>query len=210
MRDGSWRSTGRTVNATERGTECRLVEFGGNQQAMGAFHSHGAMLMRSIAGQIFETPSDWPLAAIEVFRERMMQHPLLYIPEPLAAFAVTARTARNEGRREWAVAQSFSAATFIKHLDPKGVAIKDLVSYCRASDPPTTNTLIFSAIIERSCRFLLRHLKTSDWLLFMRGVIRRPQVFWCVLFSRRRHRRWWQLLDHHTAQRFGKIAMARA
>ena len=204
--DGSWRDTGRFVNSPEP-TGTRLISFGDARQIMGALHSNGAILLRHRNHQTYTTPRSWPFAAVEPFRERMMPHPLLYIPEPLAVYSQTLQTARNNSRADWAVAQSFLAATFIKNRGPSSPSVVDLVAGARAKHPPETNVLIFSAIIEPSCRRILRYLKVRDWFLFLCGVVRRPRIFWRVLLSRRRHREWWQLLDHHTAERFNELRL---
>jgi Glycosyl transferase family 2 len=199
--DGSWRDTGRFANPPEPKVS-RLVSFGDWRQIMGAAHANGAMLLRSQPHQIYLTPPGWPFAFVEAIRERMMPHPLLYISQPLAVYSLTLQTARTRSRAEWVVTQSLLAATFIRRLDPSILRIVDLVADAQTKSAPATNPLIFSAIIEPSCRPILRFAKASDWLLFLRSIIRRPQILWHVLLSRHRHHDWWDLLDHHTAQRF--------
>jgi glycosyltransferase involved in cell wall biosynthesis len=201
--DGSWCNTGRLVGS-EKITAPNLVTFGEAKQIMGAVHSHGAMLVRSRPGQIFATPPGWPLAAIEPLRERMMPHPLLYVPSPLAAFSITRQTARDDDPIDWAVAQAMLAATFIKHADYTGRQLADLMAAAREFRPPHTSSLILAALIEPRCRMLIRYAKVKDWLLLLRGALRRPHMLWSVLGSRRRQSDWWRLLDQHTADRFAE------
>ena len=202
--DGSWRDTGHLVNPPEQ-TGPRLAHFGDPIQIMGARYGQGAMLMRSRSGETYPTPADWPLAAIEPLRERMMLHPLLYVPEPLALFAKTRQSARSESRAEWAIIQTMLAATFFKHSHYSDARISAIFSDARAKQPPITNMFLFAALIEPTCRDLLRHSNVGDWLLLLRGLLRRPNVLWEVLRSRRRHAEWWRLLDQYTAARFGEL-----
>jgi glycosyltransferase involved in cell wall biosynthesis len=201
--DGSWRDTGQFANPTEQSGP-RLVEFGAAKQVMAALHANGAMIMRSCAGETYPIPLDFPFAAIEATRERMMRHPLLYVPQPLAIFAKTLQTSRSESRAEWAMVQTMLAATFFKHAHYDDVRLEELFADARAQRPPNTSAFIYAALVEPRCRNLLRHSKLLDWLLLLRGVIRRPNMLWRVLRSRQRHANWWQVLEHHTAERFKK------
>lgn len=207
--DGSWRDTGQLVNAREE-IGSRRVEFGNAKQIMGSLHGHGAALFRSRAESKYETPMNWPLAAIEALRERMIPHPLLYVPQPLAIFARTLRTARSDSRAEWAMVQTMLAATFIKHAQYSDERVAEMFAEARARRPPHTSALIFAALVEPSCRNLLCYSKTRDWYLLLRSLVRRPLVLWHVLRSRRRHKGWWQLLEQHTAARFEELRLRKA
>ena len=59
----------------------------------------GMSYAASRSGETYPTQGDWPPAAIEPFRVRMMLYPLLYAPKPLAIFA-TRESARSESRAE--------------------------------------------------------------------------------------------------------------
>lgn len=199
--DGSWRDTGQFANPPEQ-SGARLVEFGDATQMMGALHANGAMIMRSRDNKTYLTPPNIPFVVIEAFRERMIPHPLLYVPQPLAIFSRTLQTSRSESRAEWAVVQMILAATFIKHSQYSDARLAKLFADARAKQPPATNSLLWAALMESACRSLLRHSKIGDWLLLLRGLIRRPNVLWRVICSRRRHEDWWRFLDHYTAARF--------
>jgi glycosyltransferase involved in cell wall biosynthesis len=202
--DGSWRDTKQFANNIEKSGP-RLVKFGKGKQLMGALHANGAMVMRSRVCETYVTPFNIPFFAIEAFRDRMIPHPLLYVPEPLAIFARTIHTSRSESRAETAIVQSMLAATFIKHAQYSDARLAEMFAEARAKRPPHTGPLILAALFEPSCRKLLYHSKARDWLLLLRGFIRRPSVFWYVLGSRRRHTEWWQFLDRHTAARFKEL-----
>lgn len=201
--DGSWKDTGKFVSRPEK-DESQLVEFGDPRQIMGAVHSHGSMLLRSGLGEIYETPSDWPLAAIEAFRERAMPHPLLYVSRPLAVFSRTLQTARNENRTEWGIAQTILAATFLKYCHRENGQFSKFVVNARDAWSLSVIPLFVSAFLERDCRNLLRHIRLLDWFLLFRGMVRRPAVFWHMFRCRRNHPDWWLALDRYTATRFAE------
>lgn len=202
--DGSWQDTGQLVNA-EEDTEPRAVEFGDARQILGALHSNGAMLLRSRPNETYSTPSDFPFVAVEPLRERMISHPLLYLPQPLAIFAKTLQSARSESPGEAAIVQTVLAATFFRYAHYNDARLSELFADARGKQPPVTNAFLFAAFVEPTCRALLCHSRVGDWLLLLRGLVRRPNVLWEVLRSRRRHEGWWRLIDQHTAVRFSEL-----
>jgi hypothetical protein len=201
--DGSWRDTGNCVNPLEK-TEARLVDFGDARHIFGPLHANGAMLLRSRSNETFPTPEDWPFFGIEAFRERMIPHPLLYVPRPLAIYAETIQTSRSKSRAEWETIQTILAATFIKHVDDR-LSCAELFSNLRARRPPSTNPLLLAAIVEPRCRHLLRHSTIDDWLVLLRCLLRRPSVLWHVVRSRWYHVDWWELIDRNTLIRFEEL-----
>jgi glycosyltransferase involved in cell wall biosynthesis len=201
--DGSWRDTGQCVNPLGQ-LEPRLVDFGGTGHILGPVHANGAMLLRSRSDETYLTPEDWPFFGVEAFRERMFPHPLLYIPQPLAIYAATQQTSRSKSRAEWETVHTILAATFIKHVD-NHLSLAELLSDFRARRFPGTNTLLLAGIVESRCRNLLRHSTIKDWVLLLRCLIRRPNVFWHVMRSRWRHVDWWHLVDRNTSRRFEEL-----
>jgi hypothetical protein len=210
--DGSWRDTGQyntlgIINSPAQ-TEAHLVDFGSARNIIGPTHANGAMLLRSRSNETYPTPEDWPFFAVDAFRERMIPHPLLYVPQPLAVWAATLQTARSETRADVEIVQTILAATLIKHADDHLSPAK-LFSELRARRPSCTNSLLFAAIVEPRCRNLLRHSTIGDWLLLLRCIVRRPNVLWQVVRSRWRHVDWWQVIDQNTFMRFKELKSRR-
>lgn len=203
--DGTWRDTGRFVNPAKESAAPEPVEFGRFQQMAGALHSNGAMIVRSRAGETYEVPIDWPFAAVEPFRERMIRHPLLFVSRPLAAYCQTIGTARSESRADWITAQTILATTFLKHCCYSDADLAAFFIAARHLRPPLTTAMLLAAAMEPRNRGLLRHSRPVDWFVLLRGLVRRPQVFWAVMQSRRRHPDWWNLLDQYTAARFEEL-----
>jgi glycosyltransferase involved in cell wall biosynthesis len=200
--DQSWRDTGEFANPPEEGAS-RLVWFGNLEQMMGAIHANGAMLLRS-SGKTYTTPRDCPFTWVEASRERMIPHPLLYVPQALAVFGRTRQTARSLNRAEWVVGVTMLSATFLKHANFSDADLENATAEARRDRPPNTNALLLAALVEPACSKLLRYSKLRDWLLLLRSIVRRPNVLWRVIRARRLHPDWWQFLEYHTAARFAE------
>jgi glycosyltransferase involved in cell wall biosynthesis len=200
--DGGWRDSGRLVGRLE-GENVGLVAFGDPRQLTGALHSHGAMLLRS-SRESYPTPLDWPLAGIEAFRERMLPHPMLYVPLPLAAFSNTLQTARNESRAEWGVAQTLLIATFLKNYNGDRKQLANLVAEERDVWSISVIPLCVAALLQRGFRGMLGALRFMGWLRLLRSIVWRPMVFWRMLRCKHDHPDWWSDLDRHTAARFSE------
>lgn len=201
--DGTMRDTGRTVHPWREGEAPRRIAWAQTTQVAGAMHAHGALLVRSRPGVAFATPPV-PIALVEAFRERMYPHPLVYVPQPLGCFSVTRQSARSDDRTEWATLQAMLAATFLKHAALDESQIASLWREARSRNPPGTTTLLLAGLMDRQVRPVLRRARLADWLLFLRGAVRRPALFWNVLHSRRRHPDWWEFLEQQTANRFAE------
>jgi hypothetical protein len=201
---GKFVDSGTCIHTIRSDGEPERVSWGTARQVMGAIHSNGAALHRSREGLNYQIPHV-PFAAIEMFRERVFPHPLLFVRQPLANYSVTLRSERSNNRAEWAEAQTALTATFLKHARYGDSTQAQLWQCARAQQPPTTSTLILAALVEEACRSMLRHALAKDWWLFLRGTARHPQVLTRVLRSRRVHAEWWEFLERNTRARFEEL-----
>ncbi len=193
--DGSWRDTGRTTWPV--GTEPQLLGWGRPEQAGGALHAHGAALFRSRPGDDFSTPGV-PIAVTEPFRERALPHPLVLVPRPVANFALTLETARSRDPAEWAELQAMLVATFFRDCPWPREKIREFWASARAQRPRATTNLILAGLADPgACP--LGHATLGDWLVVLRGLLRRPGLYFRLRRSRRMHPEWWHYLDRHTA-----------
>jgi hypothetical protein len=197
--DGTWTDTGRLANPLAEGPP-RLVGWGQPQQAMGAVHANGAMLLRS-GGRAFSVPAV-PFTGMEAFRERLLPHPLLYVPAPLAHFSITRDSARARDGADWAALLTLLVNTFVRHSSQPADTCRILWEHYRTQQPPPTNILIYSALTEPTCWPFLRFFRLADWWRFLRGLVRRPHFFWPIFRARARHPEWWNPLDAATMARF--------
>jgi hypothetical protein len=143
-----------------------------------------------------------PIAVTEPFRERMLPHPLVLVPQPLANFSQTLQTARSQDAAEWAETQAMLAATFLLDCPWDEGRLARLWAGARSQRPTGTTNLILAALAEPRLRSQLRHARWSDWWVVLRGLARRPGLFFRLRRSRRVHREWWAFLERHTADRW--------
>ena len=201
--DGSWSDTGDFVRPDHQGSGPQLVPWGQPRQALGAVHSNGAMVVRSRPGEMFPV-TKVPFTGVELARERQLPHPLLYVPEPLAHYALTRQTARANERSDWFGFQTAALATFVRHASLDDTGHRALWSQYARNTPPPTNVFLCAALGTRECRPFLRCARVADWLRLARSSARHPRSIWRAIRVRSHRPHWWETLDRHTAARFAE------
>lgn len=203
--DGSLTETGRTVHPGESGRDMspRMVPWGDLRQATGALMANGAMLVRrrSLPGP---TPEDIPFSGMEAVRERLMRHPMLFVPEALATFTRTRTSARDGDARRWGEIQTLLLATFVRNAHMDTASLEGFWNHLRRQAPPPTNLVLHAALGGTGCRCLAAGAKPIDWLRYLRTWIGRPLGAWRCLRARSRHPGWWTALDTATRERFAE------
>ena len=199
--DGSWTDLGRSVNPPGAAAGL-LVPWGAPRQAMGAIHANGAALIRSVRGKNYTTP-DTPFTSIEAVRERLFGYPLVYVPAPVAYFAMTQTTERRGENHRWVISLIMLVATFVKNSpQPTEKICAELWQLYSAQRPAPTNVLIWAGLAEPRCRPFLRLAHPRDWASWLAGVLRHPGLSWLTYTAQRRWPQWWTFLDAATAERF--------
>ena len=199
--NGSFTDTGHTLWSETAGEAVRFFPWGQPQQICAALHSNGAALFRSRPGQDFKIP-EVPFAVIEPFRERMFPHPLVLVSRPLATFSHTLKTARSRDAVEWGETQAMLAATFFAGSPWTEADIARFWTEARAQRPPGTTSLILAALAHPAARPLLAHARWRDWWVALRGMVRRPGLYFRLRRSRVARADWWDFLEQHTAGRW--------
>ena len=138
----------------------------------GALHSNGAMMARSNF-EYFPVPASINFAAIEPFRERTFTHPLLFVPEPLANFAVTRTTARPSDAASWMHALAVLTGTFLAGMSLQPERLPDIWSKARRGSR-STHVLFACAAHFRDCRDILRYANLNDWIWACAYTLRHP------------------------------------
>ena len=201
--DGSWRHSGWWVNPAEPEAAPRLVSWGDFRQALGALHANGAMLVRSRNGTSYPTPAI-PCAGVEPFRERLIPHPLLYVPAPLAHFAVTRQSARAGDLAEWSAFQTVLLGSFVRQARLDATGYHALWLHYHSQTPAPTGAFLFAGMLWRECRPFLGLARLRDWIRFLAGVAAHPIRAWAALRVTVRHPDWLEILDRNTAARFAE------
>ncbi len=196
--DGSWRDTGRCVWNETVSEEPILMGWPDRRQLRGAIHSNGAMLVRSDHLEELRVPDSTPFSAVEAVRERRFRFPILFVPTPLANFALTRTTSRGNDRTLWGQAQALLAASFFRHVHLAPEILRDVWEAARRSSPPTTNALISSGLLERRARYTLKYARVRDWVRFVASLVRRPLTTLRVLKAKTAMPEVWATLDAST------------
>ncbi len=205
--DGTWTDTGRTVWKTSAAVSPpRLFHWPQLLQLTDALHSQGAMLYRARASAAALVPPTTPLAIIEPVRERLLAGGWLFLPQPLAHFALTLRTARSGDRADWAQCQLLVAASYLDavRLDP--AAWRAIWATLRAQRPPATNLLFQLALSGLRSGAILRHARLLDWRRFLLGVLAHPLALFRALRFRSAHAALWPTLRATAAARSAEAA----
>jgi len=205
--DGGWTDTGRTIWPVVPRPALTMA-WPQPLQIDTPLHSNGAMLVRSAGIERLCAPATIPFDLIEPFRERIFRYPLVFVPEPLANFALTRETARAHRAGDWLESQTLQAASFLKHACLDSAAIKRLWRARGEASPPGTPPLFFAGLLEPSSGFL-RGATARDWLRFFCGLLRHPRLAARALATRRRRVEFWQDLVHVTREA-GRRAVAPA
>lgn len=198
--DGSWVDTGQRVWPDEGPDGPTTFEWPDHRQICGALHSNGAMLVRTADIVELILPDETPFPVMEAARERRYRHPLLFVSDPLANFAVTRATARGNDRAIWGQCQTLLAASFFRNVRPAGDVVADVWARARAAVPPQTGPLFMAGLADGRCRYLLAYARPRDWLRFVAGVVRHPRQALRVMAAKRAHPAVWAFLDESTSE----------
>jgi hypothetical protein len=169
--DQRWHDTGRNVWSTDW-TAPRLMYWPDPRQLNGALHSNGAMLARS-SFRYYPVPDSINFAAIEPFRERTFTHPLLFVPQQLANFAVTRTTARPGDTASWIHALALLTGTYLSEVKLSSDQLRTLWANAREGSR-STHVLVACAAHFASCRNLIRYATLGDWLWAGAYCLRHP------------------------------------
>lgn len=199
--DGTWTDTKKNIWERCETDSAELFWFPNKQQIRGALHSNGAMLVRSQYASNYTIPNETTSAAVEPVRERTFRYPILFVPQPLANFAITKITSRSKNRSTWVQIQTLLAASFFKHVSVEEDTLHNIWHQARSQFPRSTTTLFFAAIICTECRKLLKYAMINDWIFFIASCLKRPLTSWQVWKSIPSNQKLWDFLDQHTALR---------
>jgi glycosyltransferase involved in cell wall biosynthesis len=196
--DGRWTDTGQTIWPVIK-RPALTIAWPQPLQIDTPLHSNGAMLVRSAANQRLGVLSITPLDIIEAVRERAFRYPLVFVPEPLANFALTRNTSRTHHAGDWLESQTLQAASFLRHARLDAGTITRLWRARREASPPATTPLFFAGLLELQSR-ILRNATTRDWSRFFCGLIRHPLLAARAITVRRRKTELWNDLEHATQE----------
>ena len=198
--DGTWEDSGRCVNPRDDSASARLVPWGDPRTALGAIHSHGSMLVRSRAGESFVTPPI-PATGVEAFRERLIAHPLLYVPEALGYFAVTRVTVRLGEQASWMALQAGLLISYAEKCCSNQADFEKLWRYYSVQRPAPADIFLIAALWSKECRRFLACLGIVDIVRSLAGMARHPIRSARMFATMTTTRGWRDVLNDATARR---------
>jgi glycosyltransferase involved in cell wall biosynthesis len=196
--NGSWSDTGRNIWDVDW-TEPRLMDWPDARQMQGALHSQGAMLARSNF-EYFSVPESINLAAIEPFRERTFAHPLLFVPQRLANFAVTRATSRPTDAASWMHAVAVLTGTYISEIGLSAKELRQVWENARKRSR-STHVLFACAAHFAACREMIRYATVNDWIWSFAYTLRHPLRMYGLLRLFRDKKAEEEFLRFHTRRR---------
>jgi glycosyltransferase involved in cell wall biosynthesis len=196
--DGSWSDTRRNIWDVDW-TEPRLMHWPHSRQMNGALHSNGAMLARSNF-EYFPVPESINFAAIESFRERTFAHPLLFVPQRLANFAVTRATARPSDAASWMHAVAVLTGTYLAEIEVSSEQMRRVWDDARKGSRSTH--VLFACLAHfETFRGMIRYATLNDWIWFCAYTLRHPFRMYGVLRLFREKKAEEEFLGFHTRRR---------
>jgi glycosyltransferase involved in cell wall biosynthesis len=194
---GTWVQTGRQVSPTTPNQSPALHQWGEPAQAFGALHSNGAMLARTEGIERYVIPQI-EFSFIESFRERTFPWPLLFVPKPLANFALTKNTHRSRSREHWEVYSVLLVGSFASQWAYTKERIDELWDFARSRPLRTTDVLLAASFQSADLKILRQPAKFKEWLNFIASSLRHPKTTWQRLRARTNHLEFWDFLSNQT------------
>jgi hypothetical protein len=157
--------------ALKTGSFCMVPSMPQARQAINGLHSTGAMLYRGQYASNYLAPTFTLLNAIELVRERSFEHPVYLNAKPLANFAVTLVTNRDNDPYTWIATRVMLLASFIAASPDKNKTMNESLAYYRLKRPaPTANFFLANIFILKDSG-LYKHFTVTDWLLFGKWLL---------------------------------------
>ncbi|WP_316832712.1 glycosyltransferase family 2 protein [Pedobacter aquatilis] len=193
--DGNSESLNETIWPYSK-EKLELIEFGDIKQSYGALHSNGAMLIRNNNLQKYILPTDIRFDFVEPFRERHFNYPIILNNKPLANYNFTRSTNRRTNLDGLYEHYIILLSSFFKIVEPTTNLAKSLWNLTRNEKVRSTNRLLYTGLLYKNCRFLLKHAKINDWLFFILYNLKHPTIFIkCFKFKRRNGHLWRYLTE---------------
>jgi glycosyltransferase involved in cell wall biosynthesis len=204
--DASWEDTGTTV--WPAGAAPRHFDWPVLLQAFDGLHSNGAMVFRRPDRGQGTVPQSTPFAIIEPVRERALSGRLLFVPQVLANYAMTRRSARSGDRILWAEGQLLLAASFFEEVALTPEAWDELLSLCRQATPRRTSMLMLLALAGVRRREIMSRVAPADVARFAYDFTSSLRTNIRALGFRTAHARLWTWLRAETAARTSEARKA--
>jgi glycosyltransferase involved in cell wall biosynthesis len=207
---GGWEDTGRTT--------AKLLwpdlEFSGPtlfhwpqpQQRFDMIHYNGSALFRSAEAGALQLPPRAPQAGMEVFRDRALRWPGLFVPDQLVNFSWTISTFRELDADTWFICRALFEASFLRCSTPQSPDAVELWRAASSARPSQAASLLLHAWLAGRLGEFAARARWHDWLGVVAHLVRHPRSFWRVLRAKDVYPELWAFLLEATARRFAESA----
>lgn len=169
------------------------------RQACRAIHSNTAMLLRVGEDTMFPSPEGMPFFAIEPIRERRYGRPLLLVREPLANFALTIESSRDETADQNMQVQVLLAQTFLTGSTFTAAFHRQMWDAAGGSRGHTQRALVVAAALAGRLARVLKNARLADLAVVAGWALRHPVRFSRLFTAGRRFPHVLKFLDRAQA-----------
>ncbi|MEO6994117.1 MAG: glycosyltransferase [Lacunisphaera sp.] len=207
--DRSWTQTDRTIWPTADFNGPTFFPWPHFRHLDSLIHSNGSALIRNRHLADLIVPPETPFLAMEPIRERAMQFPLLFHPEPLVNFAWTQATHREASSLLAAQMKALLTASYVLNARPDTEGWRQLAERARQSPANELAGLLIATHLVGFAKPLARQIRFGEWPRILASWIRHFSTNRKLLRARREHGAIFDYLDFHTARRFADAAVRR-
>lgn len=207
---GEWTDTGRTTAKLLWPdldfTGPTLFHWPQPQQRFDIIHYNGSALFRSAEVAPLQLPPRAPQAGMEIFRDRALRWPGLFVPDQLVNFSWTISTYRELDADTWFICRALFEASFLRCCPREAPHATELWQMAATVQPAQTGSLLPHAWLAGRFGEFARLAGPRDWLRVLAHALRRPRSLWRVLRARDDYPELWAFLLDVTAKRFAESA----
>ncbi|GGG97019.1 glycosyltransferase family 2 protein [Pedobacter zeae] len=182
--------------------EINKVHFPSFRHIYDYHHSNCSMMIRNNENLInLKAPDNIRIDFIEAIRERALKHPILFIDVILANFSLTVNTVRKPNLSGVFEHYLLLIDSFFTAVKIDGNYIKLLWAAAREGNIKSFNKLLYTGLICKNSRKLLKEATIGEWIFFFMYNIKHPLIFIKCLTAKKRYRILWQYLLLNTQNR---------
>jgi glycosyltransferase involved in cell wall biosynthesis len=198
--DGKWGPAEDQLQSTKERT--RLISFPQLRHIFNYHHSNCSMMIMNMPHlENLKVPESSRSDFIEPVRERAFPHPILFVNEPLANFALTINTSRPDNLKGIYEHYLLLIDSFFQNFPLTDKWAKALWEDVRKSPQKSFNKLIYTGLFCKASRGLLKYASTSEWIYFISYNIKRPSIFFSCLKAKKTYAELWEYLLTNTRNR---------
>ena len=172
---GLWEDTHSTVWPIQG--ENILFSWPHPVHAMGALHSNGAMLFRAPKSEKYAIPDNCDFNIMESVRERTFTFPIYLVKQPLANFANTLETSRNQSNIIWTASQTMLLASIVLSNSNPQREFSALLNHYKLQKPSPLIVFFLANFLFIKKSALYTVFKLKDWYYISKWLVKNCHKF---------------------------------